>query len=253
MTETHDSETYAVFDHPRNKKLISQLENAGGKVFKIPLAKLIKIEELQFSFPVEEINLFDWIIFADVFAAEFFLEFLNDNNFDLFELDDLHICALGEAVAERLRFAQIHTDVIPVFNTTEKIIESIENYIYDERELAEKRFLLIQEAAARFDVAGRLEEKHAKVSEGAIYRAEYSPESELPRIKALVKGGAIDELIFTAPEDLPHFRFLFRDENITDVLREAKISAADEATRQTLRENRISSFVFRIIDKKKET
>lgn len=244
MTETRDSKTYAVFDHPRNKKLAGELENAGCKVVKIPLAELIKIESSQFGFPVEEINQFDWIIFADVYAADFFLEFLNESDFDLFELDALHVCALGEAVAERLRFAQIHTDVIPVVNTSEKIVESIENYIYDEGEFAGQRFLLLKESFESFDFVAELEKRNGIVRKAPIYRAENSSSNELPRIKALFKGGAIDEIVFTAPEDLPHCRFVFRGENIADILRDAKISAADEATRQTLSENRIMASVF---------
>lgn len=244
MPETHDPKTYAVLDSLRNKKLIDGLEKAGGKVVKIPPAKITKIEMSEFGVPLEEIARFDWLIFADVYAAEFFLELLREQDFDLFELDDLRVCAFGEAVADCLRFARIHTDVIPVVNSTEKIVEAIENYIYDENALAGKRFLLLKEASEQFGLVGELEKRNAEVREAAIFRAEYPSPNELPKIKALVKGGAIDEIIFAAPEDFLHYRFLFRREPIAEILRGAKVSASDETTRQTLRENKVSAALF---------
>jgi uroporphyrinogen-III synthase len=244
MPETHDPKTYAVFDHPRNKKLFSELENAGCKIVKIPYAELIKIESSLLNLPIEEVRRFDWIIFTDVYAADLFLEYLNENNFDLFELDALHICALGEAVAERLRFAQIHTDVIPVVNDLKKIFESIENYIYGDGNFAGKRFLLLKEADEKYDFGSFIEQMNGEVREASIYRAKYTSANEFPKIKALVKGGAVDEIIFTAPEDMTHCRFFFRDSNMEENLSEAKISATDEATRRALYENRFSATVY---------
>lgn len=244
MPETNASKTYAVFEHSRNKKLIAELENAGGAVVRIPPPELIKIDRERFGVRLEKISGFDWIIFVDVYAADIFLELLRESDFDLFELDALHICALGESVADRLRFAQIHTDVIPVVNTPEKIVESIENYLYGENDFAGKRFLVLKESGEQLDFVAALEKKSAEVREAAIYRMEYVSVNELPKIKALVKGGAIDEIIFTAPEDYLHCRLVFRNETLTEVLRDAKIFAVDETIRQMLRENQISAALF---------
>ena len=251
MPENDDPKTYALFDTPRNKKLISELEKAGSVVV-IPAAEITKIEAATFDVSVDEINNFDWIIFADVYAAEFFLEFLRENDFDAFELDKLHVCALGELVADRLRFAQIHTDVIPAVNTKENIVESIGNYIYEESEFAGKRFLLLREASAQYEFVNALKKRHAQVQEAAIYGAEYALSHELPKIKALVKGGAIDEMIFTAPEDFSQCQFLFRSENIAEVLRDAKLFAADEPTRRAFGENQISAALFSIAGNQKK-
>ena len=246
MPENADPKTYAVFDTPRNKKLIEELEQSGGSVVVIPAAEITKIEAAAFDVSVDEIQLFDWIVFSDVYAAEFFLEFLRENDFDAFELDNLSVCALGDAVADRLRFEQIHTDVIPAVNSPANIVESIGNYIYDESEFAGKRFLLLREASAQFEFVAALEKKNAEVREAAIYRAAHTSTHELPKIKALVKGGAIDEMIFTAPEDFLQWRFVFRHENIAEVLRDAKLFAADDATRRALNENQVSAALFSI-------
>jgi uroporphyrinogen-III synthase len=244
MPEKRDTKTYAVFDHSRNRKLIGELEKSGASVIKITPAELIKTEISKAGNWLAEINSFDWIIFADVYAVEFFLDVLGENDFDLFELDNLHICALGEVVAERLRFVQIHTDVIPAVNETKKIVESIENYIYEENDFGGKKFLLLKEAGERFDVVAALEKKRAEVIESAIYRAAFTLPNELPKIKALVKGGAVDEIIFNTSEDFLQCRFVFRHEDIAEVLRGVKISAVSDAVRQTLFENRISADLF---------
>lgn len=244
MPEKREPKTYAVFEHSRNKKLIGELENSGASVIKITPATIIKTEISEVDKLIKELNTFDWVIFADVYTVEFFLDVLRETGFDLFELDNSHICALGEAVAERLRFVQIHTDVIPVINETEKIVESIENYIYEASGFAGKRFLLLKEANEQTEFADALEKKGGEVIESAIYRAAFTALQELPKIKALFKGGAVDEMIFAAPEDFLHCRFFFRQENLVEVLREVKISAVDESTRQTLFENGISAGLF---------
>lgn len=237
MPETHDQKTYAVFEHPRNKKLVEKLEKSGGSVILMTPAELIENEIP----PLEELNSFDWLIFADVCAVEFFLEYLRRNDFDLFELDDRHICALGESVADRLRYAQIHTDVIPTINAAEKIVEALTDYIFEKSDLAGKRFLLLKEAEDEFEFAGALENIRAEVRAAAVYRARFEPTSAVGKIKALIKGGAADEIIFTAPEDFLHFRFLFRGENIARILGGSKISAIDEMTRQMLAENQLTA------------
>jgi uroporphyrinogen-III synthase len=245
MAQMHERKTYAIFDRSRNKKLIAELEKSGASIVKIKPVELIKNENSDFYDLTGQIKSSDWLICADVYAAEFFLETLRASDFDLFELDDLHVCALGEAVAERLRLEQIHTDVIPVVNETGKIVESIENYIFDESDFAGKRFLLLKEQSQNFEkITEALEKRNAEVREAAIYRARIAAPDELPKIKALIKGGAIDEIVFTAPEDLTDFRFLFGIENLREMPRDAKISGADDATRQALFENGISANLF---------
>ena len=244
MPETREPKTYAVFEHSRNKKLIGELEKTGASVVKITPAELTKIELSPDGDWLGELNFFDWIIFSDVYAVEFFLDILRENGFDLFELDDLRICALSEAVAERLRFVQIHTDVIPAVNETEKIVEAIENYIYEESHFAGNRFLLLKEANEHLEIAAALKNKRAEVIESAVYSASYEGRKELPKVKALVKGGAIDEIIFNSPEDFLHCRFIFRNEDFAEVLRDVKISAVNEVTRQALLEKRIAADLF---------
>jgi uroporphyrinogen-III synthase len=244
MPETKDAKTYAVFENSRNKKIIGELEKSSASIVKITPAELIKIDISEFADLLKELNTFDWIIFADVYTVEFFLDILRENEFDLFELDNSHICALGETIAERLRFVQIHTDVIPVVNETEKIVESIENYIYEKSGIAGKRFLLLKEANEQYEFAASLEKKGAEVIESAVYRAAFTVPNELPKIKALIKGGAVDEILFISTEDFLQCRFIFPNENIADILREVEITVADDATRQTLLENRISASLF---------
>lgn len=244
MTNAPERKTYAVFARPKNKKLIAELEKSGAAVVRMTPARLSALDDSEFGEALTNIGQFDWLIFADVCAVEFFLEAAQAKDFDLFDLDDIHVCALGEATAERLRLAQIHTDVVPSANTPEKIVESIAEYIFETDGLSGKKFLLLKELNGPAEFCAALESENASVIKAAIYRADFVESGETAKLKALIKGGAIDEILFAAPEDWLHFRFLFNRENPAEILRGVKVSAADEATRQTLGEYNIPAMLL---------
>ncbi len=64
-----------------------------------------------------------------------------------------------------------------------------------------------------FDSCKFIEKANAELIEMAVYRAKISDKSDTTKLKTLLKGGAIDEFIFSAPEDLIALHQYFPDEN----------------------------------------
>src|SRR5687768_2796063 len=120
--------TIGIVENPKNKKLIANLEKQGNTIilFPEPETRLVKNE---FDV-VENIRDFDWLIFIDLNSVDCFLKLLEENGIDFFELDALRICALGEAVSDRLRFQQLHSDVIPPSNQAQSVISALADYIF---------------------------------------------------------------------------------------------------------------------------
>lgn len=234
--QNSSEKTIGIVENPKNKKLISNLEKQGNKIILFPEPKTILIKsEIDIC---SKINDFDWLIFTDLHSVDYFLQLLEETEINFFELDALRICALGEAVADRLRFQQLHSDVIPPNNRAHSVISALNDYIFNENEFTELKFLIIKESNAEFEISDLLSEKKANIAEISVYESVFQDSARLPKLKALVKGGGMDEFIFTSPEDVFNISLLFKNENLGKVFSEFKISTNDEITRQTFIEHR---------------
>lgn len=228
--------TIGIIKNPKNKKLISNLEKQGNKMvlFSEPETNLIKID----SEIISKLYDFDWLIFTDLHSVDYFLLQLEENAINLFELDALRICALGEAVADRLRFQQLHSDVIPPDVQAQTVISALTDYIFDEKEFSEMKFLIIKELNSEFEISSLFSEKNISVTVLPVYQCVFEDSSQVPKLKALVRGGSIDEFIFTSPDDVFSVLRIFNDENPGKVFAEVKITANDEITLQTFNEHK---------------
>lgn len=239
MSNFINDQTFALFDNPINKKLAVAVEKSGAKLLKFPPIEAEKVVLNENSTELlKNLDRFDWIIFPDVLTVDFFLERLEENEIDSFELDALRVCALGECVSDRLRFGQLHADVIPRRIDAESILSSLKNYAAGD-EFADLSFLLIVEHSFEKAIREELMKSGAKVSELPIYQLKLTKEAEIGKLKALLKGGAIDEFIFSAPTDFIALKHIFKAEPLARIFSEIKVSAADGATLQIVREHRI--------------
>lgn len=249
MSESAIEKTYALFNNPANRKLVSDLKKTGATVLEFPPVETEKIilDESTIT-KLKNLGEFDWLIFPDVLAAEFFLENLEELETDLFELDSLRICAVGEAVSDRLRFVQIHADVIPQTIESETIYSAIIDYA-GEDELKNLKFLYAKEISSADDLIDKLTEKTALVFELPIYRTKITHNSEITRLKILLENGAVDEFIFTAPTDFIALGKYFADAKLKDIFSEIKVSAADGVNFQTAAEHKIEKVSLFRLDK----
>ena len=239
MLKFSAEKVYALFDNPANKKIISEISACGAQAVLFPTLETEPVSTTQTSETLNNLSIFDWLIFPDIYTVEFFLQNLRESEVDFFELDNLIVCACGESVADRLRYAQLHADIIPNSVNTAEILQTIKDYLFDESELENLRFLVLKKNHSFALIAKELKNRGAAVSELEIYRT-ISEETKSAKVKTLLKGGAIDEFIFTSPFDVINLAHLFPNENLADVLAETKISAADQTVWQSLREFRLT-------------
>lgn len=222
--------TYGIFPAKNKEKFILDLKNNGADVVLFPNFTAAKIEFNESL--TGDLPSFDWMIFTDIFAADIFLETLKENDFDLYEFDNFRICSAGEAVADRLRFEQIHSDIIPTNLSVETTFQGILDY---ETDLDGLKFLVVKELEREVEICELLKNAGAKSTEIAVYKLEF--ETETARIKTLIKGGAIDKITFASPEEITAFQKIFAPVSLPDVLKETEVSAINEVTRKSLWEN----------------
>lgn len=240
------AKTYALCSSAANGKLIAELETGGARVVRFPQIEIEKLapDEKLTAF-VNDLTAFDWLVFTDVFAADFFLETLEENGRDFFELDELRICALGESVADRLRFAQVHADVVPNSVDASAVVSALFAYI-GENEISGKGFLVVKKYLSPAEIENALKEKGAHVSQLQIYsaRSQTGARGDNTRLKVLLAGGAIDEFVFNAPADFFAFEELTGGA-LAEILGESKVSATSRVTVQFLRERFVNAELFR--------
>ena len=235
MPNLETEKTYGLFASPQNIRLISELKQEGANLLILPL---IRPEAVVLTENSEELlrNLqnFDWLILTEIFAAEYFIEALGKLEIDFFELDNLTVCAFGEAVADRLRFVQVHADIIPAKTDDATIFSTISQFVGDD--FADLRFLIIKEISAKPDLTEKLKNRAAKVAEVAIYRAVIENTSEFIRLKTLIENGAIDDFIFSSAEDLASFKLIFPENDLKLILSQSTVAAVSEIVYQSLQE-----------------
>lgn len=231
-------ETVGIIKTVRNKKVIELLKNQGKNVIEFPEAKVVKIE-LGDNEKNKLVNIgeFDWIIFTDIFTVDFFLEDLAATGFHLYHLDEFKICACGEAVSDKLRFAQIHSDVIPAQKSAGIIFAEISAYTADEETFFNSKFLLLKGFDKAKSLSKFLVEKNLNLVEMINYSVEPISSFENAKFKSLLSGSAIERFIFTSPEDLESLSQFGEEGFLTDLFANIEIETTDEITDQTLREN----------------
>jgi uroporphyrinogen-III synthase len=236
--------TYAVFANPANRKLVEELENNGSKVFQFAPLETVRIESKKTSEIIKKApSEYNWIIFPDVYSVEYFLEILEKMTIDLFELDEIRIVACGEAVADKLRFVQLHVDIITTSEDPGDVIPAVINYV-GETEIADTSFFIPKEIGFSSGLKGKLIEAGAKAAEMPVYQILINDKKEITKLKTLLKGGAIDEFIFTSPEDVFFIKIYVSPEVLPEIFSETIVSGTNEISVQSLNENKLGAKRF---------
>jgi len=243
MLSSITDKTFALFENPACRKVAAELEKAGAQILKFPLleAEKVILNEDSEKF-LSRLKNFDWIIFPDVLAVGFFLEILEEKAIDFFELDELRVCACGEVISDRLRFVQLHADVIPPRTEPKEIMTALKKYIGDE-EFQTKKILLLKESSNSSELKNELA-NYVQMSELSVYQIKIPQKNEIAKLKTLLRGGAIDEFIFSAPSDFIWLNYIFGGEPLERILSGIEISALDGSMFQTAREHNLKRAIL---------
>ena len=93
------------------------------------------------------------------------------------------------------------------------------------------KFLLPQIKGAGSELARALADAGAVVTELPVYQRAAAAKGDLPKLKALLAGGAIDEFVFCAPDDVDNLLYICETVDIQALLSGMKVIAANETGR----------------------
>lgn len=212
----------------------AELEGYGARVVACPVIEIVEPESYA---PLDEAieNLFgyDWLVFTSTNGVEHFLRRLAARGLDVSELDELHVCAIGAATAERLGEAHVHVDVVPEQFKAEGVYAALESYVGGREELSQKNFLIPRAAVARDYLPRALEEAGARVDVVAAYRTVRPETTERARVEAMLVGGAVDCITFTSSSTVTNFAQLFDTTDLGDLLKGVIVACIGDITAST--------------------
>ena len=221
-----------------------ELERSDARVVTAPE---IEIHEPESQIALDEAidNLFgyDWLIFANVHAVDYFLRRFHQLNHDIDELDDLRVCAVDESSHTRLEEVQVHVDLVPDGHGASKVIEALEAYVGGREGFRSANFLIPRSATSIDPLPQALEDAGARVDVVAAYRIASTNDSLLAQLRALLVGGGIDYVAFSSSSDVEMLAQLLDTPDLSHPLLDVVVACIDQRTKQAAHEFGLSAVV----------
>lgn len=223
----------------------AELERLGARVVSCPTIEIVEPDSYaMLDEALENLYGYNWLVFTSVNGVDYFLRRMEKLGHDESELDELRICAIGEATALRLREARVHVDVIPEQFKAEGAFTAIEAYVGGRLGLNRLNFLIPRAAVARDYLPKALEEAGARVDVVPAYRTVPPQTSERGRVEALLAGGAVDCITFTSSSTVVNFARLFDTTDLRQLLEGVAVACIGDITAGTAKEYNLSTDIL---------
>lgn len=230
------NKTIGIVDNSANKRIIKKLNEQGFEIILIPAISTEKYFDKSANIEIEKLLNFDWLIFTDIYSVDYFIEVLTNKNFNLFELDNLRVCAFGEVVADRLRFSQIHSDIIPGNLSSETILEDLKNYIASDNEKIQQSILIVKEQNENIELLEQLKNSFRNAVEYSVYMSKINKLDGISKIRVLINNGAFDEVRFFSAEDLHAFLKIAGLKSLKKLSQKIKLTSDNETILKSIDE-----------------
>lgn len=208
----------------------AELKRFGASVSICPTIKIAEPESYErLDEAIDHLFGYDWLVFTSVNGVDYFLRRLNAHGHTVSELDDLKVCAIGDATAEKLRDAQIHVDVVPLEFKAEGVYAALVKFLAGEAALEGLNFLIPRAAVARDYLPKALEKAGARVDVVPAYQTVLPDNLERGRVSAMLTGGA-DCIAFTSPSTVENLAQLFDSNDLSYVLKGIAVACIGDIT-----------------------
>ncbi|HKQ50993.1 MAG TPA: uroporphyrinogen-III synthase, partial [Pyrinomonadaceae bacterium] len=229
----------------QSAEFVADLERLGARVVACPTIEIVEPESYALlDEAIENLYGYDWLILTSVNGVEHFLRRLEKLGHERSKLDELRVCAIGEATALRLRESEVHVDVVPEQFKAEGAFSAIEAYVGGHEHLKHLNFLIPRAAIARDYLPDALEDAGARVDVVPAYRTVRPQTSERGRVEALLAGGAVDCITFTSSSTVKNFASLFDTTDLSALLEGVTVACIGDITAATAAEYSLSTHIL---------
>lgn len=210
-----------------------ELERYGAQVIACPTIEIQELDDYQrLDEAINHLYGYDWLILTSVNAVNYFFKRLTALGRDAASLDELKVCVIGEATAERLGDLNVHVDVIPNDFKAEGVFSALERFIGGTDAFKSLNILLPRASVARDFLPKALEDAGARVDIVPVYRTALPDNLDRGRVAALLSGSA-DCIAFTSASTVKNLAQLFDTQDLSAVLSGIAIACLGDITAQT--------------------
>jgi len=214
-------------------EFVSELKRYGANVVLCPTIEIRELESYErLDEAIEHLYGYDWLIFTSVNGVEYFFQRLKTGNRNVSDLDELKVCAIGDATADRLRDLHVHVDVIPEEFKAEGVFSALERFVGGSEAMKGLNVLIPRASVARDYLPKALEKAGARVDVVPAYRTELPADLDRGRVAALLSGGA-DCIAFTSSSTVKNLARLFDTEDLSGALAGVVIACIGDITART--------------------
>jgi uroporphyrinogen III methyltransferase/synthase len=215
----------------QSAEFAAELERYGARVVSCPTIEIVEPESYALlDEAIENLFGYDWLIFTSTNGVEFFMRRFEALGHGADELDELRVCAVGSATAERLSEARVHVDVVPHEFKAEGVFAALESFLGGQEQLDRLNFLIPRAASARDYLPNALEAAGARVDAVPAYRTVAPQTTERARAEALLVGGAVDCITFTSASTVRNFAQLFDTSDLRPILKGVAVACIGDVT-----------------------
>jgi uroporphyrinogen III methyltransferase/synthase len=210
-----------------------ELEQYGARVIACPTIEIQELDDYQrLDEAISHLYGYDWLILTSVNAANYFFKRFTTLGHDASSLDELKVCVIGDATADRLGELHIHVDLVPNDFKAEAVFSALERFIGGTEAFAGLNILLPRASVARDFLPKALEAAGARVDVVPVYRTALPQNLERGRVAAMLSGSA-DCIAFTSASTVKNLAQLFDTQDLGPALSGITIACLGDITAQT--------------------
>ncbi|MDQ3473628.1 MAG: uroporphyrinogen-III synthase [Acidobacteriota bacterium] len=209
---------------------VDELEAYGAQIILCPpveIAELESYEELDDA--IDHLYGYDWLLFTSVPGVESFLRRLRQKGLDSSALDELRVCAAGDATEKRLLEEHVHVDVASSATATATLFAALECFLGGRAGFSGLNFLSPRAVVARDSFTRALNEAGARVDLVHAYRIQSSTEVNTGRTAAMFSAAA-DCIVLTSPASVAQLARLFDAHDLAGALAKVLVICISAAT-----------------------
>jgi uroporphyrinogen III methyltransferase/synthase len=215
---------------------VMELETYGAQVIVCPTIEIAEPESYErLDEAIDHLYGYDWLILTSANAIEFFLRRMQTRGVSIDQLDEIKVCAIGHASADKLRDAHVHVDVIPTQAKAEGVFAALTEYAGGAEQLRGLNVLLPRAAVGRDYLPKALEEAGARVDVVTAYRTVVPENVDRGRLSAMLAGSG-DCIAFTSSSQVKNLGLLFDTHDLGKVLPGVTIACIGDVTAATAEE-----------------
>ena len=216
---------------PGASKIASHLENFGAEAIKLPVIKIVPVENfLIIDKAIKEINKYHWIIFTSQNGIDLFMKRFILKGKHLKDFKAIKFAVIGKVTGGKLKKYGIKASFIPKKYNSEALLSGLKKY-----SLKGKNILIPRAQETSKVLPLGLKKIGAKVDEIVLYRIQ-NEKVNCNKVKSLLKENNADVVAFTSPSGVKSFFNLFTKKEIIYYFNKISIASIGPVTSKAIEE-----------------